>query len=160
MVLLRIWSPLSSKENLTGYSSILLNNPHGSAYMSVRALKVTEGNRVLYRSATLADDIEAAGADTLLTWKFTRLDEARMLRIWDQYRTTVSVEMREVADAKKKCFSFCDWAIAAGRGFDVNEPSVASFKKRAEGALCKATLANSYAALAGRADHYLKFERW
>ena len=160
MVILRIWSPLSSKENVTGYASIFLRHPQGSAYMSLRAVRVKENGKEIVRSATLADDIEAAGTETSLVWKFTRLNEPRMLRIWEQYQTTTTLEMREVAEAKKKCFSFCDWVLAAGRGYEVESPSAAPLKKRAEGALLMATIANTHGALANRADQYMKFERW
>ena len=160
MVILRVWTPLSSKEKPTGYASIALSNVQGGAYMSVRAVKATDHGREIVRSATLGDDVDAAGAEAVLTWKFTRLNEARMLRIWDQYRTATSVEMREFADARTRCFLFCDWALAAGRGYEVDEPSAAPLRRRAQGALIMSTLANSHSALASRADHYLTFERW
>lgn len=128
--------------------------------MSLRAIRVKENGMEIVRSATFHDDIEAAGTETTLAWKFTRLNEARMLRIWEQYQTTTTLEMREFAEARKKCFSFCDWALAAGRGYEVESPSAAPLKKRAEGAVLMATIANTHGALAGRADHYMKVERW
>ena len=161
MVILRIWPPSRPKGQPIGFSSIALNGQWGDAYMSTRRLKKGELRTGMQgETATLADDIAGGGGDTGRIWRFTHLDEARMLRLWGQRRDLADTEWTDRANYQNNCFRFCDMVLSAGQGIAVEPMAAVSYSKRAEGALRIATLAIDHESLVARAEHALKFEHW
>ena len=154
MVILRIWLPSRKIPGSKGFSSIDVDSPSGSTYMSVRPVDPGKDRLLKTPTATLADDIEAEGGDTPHLWRFRNLDEARMMRVWDQFKGLGAAKWKN--DATENCFHFCDMVLAAGQGVDVEAFSGASLTNRAKGALHLATLAFSHTTLAARAEDYLK----
>ena len=63
MVILRIWLPSRKTPRSKGFSSIDVDSPSGSTYMSVRPVDPKEDRLLKTPTATLADDIEAEGGD-------------------------------------------------------------------------------------------------
>ena len=124
--------------------------------MSVRPVKAGDTQP----TATLADDIEAAGADTVYTWRYTRLDEARMLRFWNQCRGFAAAHWGKPTGSHNNCFRFCDIVLAAGQGVAVEPVSPLSLTARARAAQRAATLASNYSVLSANADGYLKVGLW
>lgn len=156
MVTLRIWQPSHKQPGSRGYCSLTLDAACGVAYVSVRPAPTdAPGERGGGRSfATLADDIAAEGGDTPHQWRFRNLDEARMLRVWDQFKGLAAAH--STSGHRDNCFHFCDMLLAAGQGVDVEAFSGAALRNRAQGALHLATLAVTHATLAAHAEDYLK----
>lgn len=154
MVILRIWRPTHKKPGSAGFSSLDVDGPPGSTYMSVRPVDPKDDRMLKTPTATLADDIEAEGGDTPHLWRFRYLDEARMMRVWDQFKGLAAARWK--SDATENCFHFCDMVLAAGQGVDVEAFSGASLRNRAKGALHLSTLAFTHGLLAAHAEDYLK----
>ncbi len=158
MVILRIWYPERADRLHAGYSSIQISGPTGAAYMSLRPVKSDANTTPHGRTASLADDVKAEGAEPQHVWNFSRLDEKRMLVIWDQH---IGIHLK--ADAKlasHDCFQFCDKILLAGQGVVVDALATSSLTDRAHGALRTSTLALTALQLAARADEYLKVKHW
>jgi hypothetical protein len=158
MVTLRIWYPRTIDRLKVGFSSIEIGGPTGAAYMSLRPVKPVGRGSPHARTASLADDVKAEGGDTSHVWLFTRLNEKRMLGLWDQH---IGIQLS--ADAKiasHDCFQFCDKMLAAGRGVVVDALTASSLTERALGARYTQSLATTALDLAARADQYLKLSHW
>ena len=96
-----------------GFSSIDVDSPSGSTYMSVRPVDPKEDRLLKTPTATLADDIEAEGGDTPHLWRFRNLDEARMMRIWDQFRGLAPPSGRTMP--RRTVFTFATWCWPRAR---------------------------------------------
>ena len=112
------------------------------------------------QTATLEDDVEAEGVMLPPMWVYTRLNEAVMVRVWDQYKGDVATDWNGKNSYQNNCFRFCDMVMAAGQGHAIDTKSHESLSRRAAGSLQMATLATSDAALSERAEHYLKVQLW
>lgn len=156
MVILRIWPPSPVHGTSIGFASLEVSG----TYMSVRPLKPETLLTRRSQNATLADDVKGEAVDTPPTWVFTRLNEARMMRTWEQFKGDVATDWNGDAVARNNCFRFSDMVLAAGRGVAVDSISGESLTARAEAALALATLSTDHAGLSGRAEHYLKVEHW
>lgn len=159
MVTLRIWYPRTLDRLKVGFSSIEIGGPTGAAYMSVRPVKHEgKGGSAYVRTASLADDIKGEGGDTEHVWLFTRLNEKRMLGVWDQH-IGMRLEQNTLV-ASHDCFQFCDKMLAAGRGVVVDALTASNLTERALGARYTQSLATTALELAARADQYLKLSHW
>lgn len=158
MVTLRIWYPSLANKFGPGSSSVLIHGVEGGAYVSTRPVKQGSGQARRTRTATLADDLEAEGGDTLFTWLFRHLDEGRMLRLWSSMQGNLTTDAETYAP--ETSFRTSDMILAAGRGIDVEDNSSSAFAARARGRKTVATLAPSCGALGTRADNYLEVEHW
>ena len=160
MVTLRIWLPSRAVGQAIGYCSVAVSSPWGDAYASVRAVQpdVRFPRRV---TANFGDDVKATGADTRHRWMFRRLDESRVLRMWDQFKGDIASQWDEKPAAHNDhCFHICHRLLLAGQGFDTDDASPASFTQRAKNEQLLAMLAKSHNALASYADAYAKVEHW
>ena len=156
MVILRIWPPLPTQRHSIGFASLEVSD----TYMSVRPLPPLAALSRRSKTATLADEIEGDALDTPPTWVFRRLNEASMVRTWERFKGDVATDWNGHAVARNNCFRFCDMVLAAGRGIAIDSISGESLTKRAQAALELATLSTDDVGLSGRAEHYLKVERW
>lgn len=158
MVTLRIWYPRTIDRLKVGFSSIEIGGPYGAAYMSLRPVKSDRRGSPHARTASLADDVKAEGGETSHVWLFTRLNEKRMLGLWDQH---IGIQLTDDAKiASHDCFQFCDKMLAAGRGVVVDALTASSLTERALGARYTQSLATTALELAARADQYLKLSHW
>lgn len=130
----------------------------GTDYLSTRIIKPKAGTVHHSGNATLADDLEAEGGDTVNKWIFRHLDEVRMVRMWGTLRGNAASNMQKTP--AETSFRTTDMVLAAGRGFDVEPNSAASFKSRAKAMLALSGVAATGSALRSRAEHYLKAEHW
>ena len=161
MVTLRIWHPTRLLAHSRGSSAITVDGVWGAAHMSTRPLEGGPLNprRKESPNTTLAEDIEAEGADTQHIWLFRRMDESRMLRMWSTLKDAVALVSRaKYEDATG--FQSSDLIMAAGRGLDVETYPVATATRRAEAMTFMATAAANSRQLQSRADHYAQVEHW
>lgn len=160
MVILRIWSPSRHEGQANGFSSFAVASAWGEAYMSTRA--ATADGRPGQRggTASLADDLAAAGATLPQRWQFRDFDEARVLRLWHQCRGSVLAGGYSKAGSRNNCFKLCDRLLYAGQGQEVEMLGSASLKKSAHGSLQISLLVDNYSALSARADDCQKIRRW
>ena len=160
MVILRIWLPSRTVGQEIGYSSIAVNSPWGDAYASVRAVKRDPRHPELV-TANLVDDMKVAGGDTRHRWQFRRLDESRVLRMWDQFKGDIANQWNEKPGARNEhCFHICHRILLAGQGFETDDASPASLTHRAKSEQVLAMLARTHSTLAAQADGYLKIDHW
>ena len=93
MVILRIWYPSQANKTHAGSSAITIEGVWGGAHISTRPVtgKGLPGAGRSNATASLHDDVTAEGGDTNHKWRFTRLDECKMLRVWLELRKSFVV---------------------------------------------------------------------
>ena len=160
MVILRIWSPSRHEGQTAGYSSVAVASAWGEAYMSVRAATADGPPRQIGATASLADDLAAAGTSLPQRWQFSDFDEARVLRLWHQCRGSVLAGGYSQAGSRNNCFKLCDRLLYAAQGQEVEMLGSASLRKSAHGSLQISLLVDNYSALSARADACQKIGRW
>jgi hypothetical protein len=167
MVILRIWHPSQTGKNRDGSSAISIAGVWGSAHISTRpradkSLRLAASSGLTandHANTTLEEDMQAEGRVPPHLWFFTRLDECRMLRLWDQYK-------HDVADVPPErylpttSFRISDLILSAGRGLDVEGNPVSSFTRQASGMAVAAAVATDFVQLQGRADHMAHVQHW
>ncbi|MBL8310068.1 MAG: hypothetical protein JNL19_06585 [Burkholderiales bacterium] len=159
MLTLRIWLPSAFDTRKLGFASIEVDGGAGGAYMSVRPIKQEANGQMQPRTARLADDVEAEGADNHpRAWRFERMKEFRVLRLWDQFKGLAVNGFRD--DATRNAFHFCDMLLIAGQGIDIDPFSPASFTTHARSAAILSTLATNASILSAHANEYLKVRHW
>jgi hypothetical protein len=158
MVTLRIWYPSRANGFGPGSCSLAIAGEWGAGYISTRPVKHDPTRPRDTATATLIDDLQAEGGETRHMWLFHRLDENRMLRLWNTLQSGVPATWKTANS--EASFHMCDMILATGRGIDVEEDPGVSFDARATGTIELATLANSGAEMAAHASHYLKIEHW
>lgn len=160
MVTLRIWLPSPAKGQEIGYCSVSVSSPWGDTYASVRAVQPDIRFPDLV-TANFADDVKAMGADTRHRWMYRRLDESRVLRMWDQFKGNIASLWDEKHSAHNNhCFYICHRLLLAGQGFDTDDASPASFTERAKNEQVLAMLAKSANTLSSYAEVYAKVDHW
>ncbi len=161
MVTLRIWYPNRPGSNSPGFSSLYVSSGTRAAYMSTRLIepdpKAGKGREA--NTATLAEDIKAEGGqDTPYTWSYENMDEARMLRAWDQFKEPM---IRHAKNRKmENCFQVCDMLLAIGRGIDIDPDAAGSLTGQAMAPVQRLALSVDRKELAAQAERYLKYEHW
>jgi hypothetical protein len=161
MVTLRIWHPTRLRAHGRGSSAITVDGVWGAAHMSTRPLEggLANPHRKESPNTTLTEDIAAEGADTGHIWRFSHMDEGRMLRLWVTLRDAIALVSRaKYEDATG--FKTSDLILAAGRGRDVETYPVATATARAEAMIFTQTAAANSRQLQARADHYAQVEHW
>ena len=159
MLTLRIWLPSPFDTRKIGFASIEVDGGAGGAYMSVRPIKQDHGSHMPPRTAKLADDTEAEGADNVpRAWRFERMKEFRVLRLWDQFKGLAAKGFHD--DATRNAFHFCDMLLIAGQDIDIDPFSPASFTTHARSATIMSTLATNASILSAHANEYLKVRHW
>lgn len=158
MVVLRIWYPMRPDGPNPGFASLYVSSAKRSAYMSVRPIKdkVNRGPEAM--TATLADDVEAEGRDTPYLWTYTKMDEAKVLRAWDQFKGPLAIHAKN--RKRENSFRVCDMLLAIGRGLEIGPTATGSLTEQAKASTLFAALAINRIALASNAERYLKFEHW
>ena len=161
MVILRIWYPSQANKTHAGSSAITIEGVWGGAHISTRPVtgKGLPGAGRSNATASLHDDVTAEGGDTKHKWRFTRLDECKMLRVWLELRKSFVVPGDRTYQPSVS-FRTSDLILAAGRGIDVESNSVASFSKRAHGVAASEAVATDFTQLHGRAEYYAQVEHW
>lgn len=161
MVILRIWHPSQANKTHAGASAITIEGVWGGAHISTRPVtgNLQPGAGRGNATASLHDDVTAERGDTVHKWRFTRMDECKMLRVWLELRKNFVVPgAREYQSSVS--FRTSDLILAAGRGIDVESNSVASFSKRARGVAVGDAVATNFTQLHGRAEYYAQVEHW
>ncbi len=128
--------------------------------MSVRAAKPDGLPRPVGATASLADDLDAAGTALPQRWQFSRFDEARVLRLWHQCRGAVLAGGYSQAGSRNNCFRLCDRLLYAGQGQEVEMLGSASLSKSAHGSLQISLLVDNYSALSARATDCQQIGCW
>lgn len=161
MVILRIWHPSQADKAHAGSSAITIAGVWGSAHISTRPVtgKVSAGAGRSYATATLLDDVTAEGGDTHHKWRFTRMDECKMLRVWFGLRKNFTTLGTRKYDPSVS-FRTSDLILAAGRGIEVESSSTASFSKQAHAVAVGEAVATNFSQLHGRAEYYSMVEHW
>lgn len=162
MVILRIWHPSSQGNNThTGSSALTIEGVWGNAHISTRppAANLARGARRSFATATLHDDVAAEGGDTDHRWRFTRMDECKMLRVWFGLRQNFATPGSRKYQPSTS-FRTSDLILAAGRGIEVESSSSASFSEQAHGVAVAEAVAGDAVQLHGRAEHYAQVEHW
>ena len=161
MVILRIWHPSKTDETYAGASALTIEGVWGGAHISTRPVvgKVLPGGGRSYATASLLDDVTAEGGDTHHKWRFTGMDECKMLRVWFGLRKNFATPGTRKYQPSVS-FRTSDMILAAGRGIEVESNSVASFSKRAHGVAVGEAVATNFAQLHGRAEYYSMVEHW
>jgi hypothetical protein len=160
MVVLRIWYPLRPDGPNPGFASLYVSSAKRAAYMSVRPVKDSTNRGPEAMTATLADDVKAEGRDTPYLWTYTRMDEARILRAWDQFKGPLALHSK--TRKRENSFRVCDMLLAIGRGYqaDGGLHRAGTLTDQAEAPIRFAGLALNRIALSANAERYLKFEHW
>jgi len=158
MVVLRIWYPLRPDGPNPGFASLYVSSAKRAAYMSVRPVKDTANRGPEAMTATLADDVKAEGRDTPYLWTYTRMDEARILRAWDQFKGPLALHSK--TRKRENSFRVCDMLLAIGRGHEIEPTATGTLTDQAEAPIRFAALAINRIALSANAERYLKFEHW
>lgn len=159
MVTLRIWLPSQYNATGKGASAITIAGLWGSAHCSTRPLKAKVAGQGPSQTATLAIDMEAEGPLQPLVWRYRRMDESRMLRLWGSLKEQIHTMHGGTYEASTS-FRTSDLILAAGRGVDIEANPVASFSARARGiAFAKAVATNCFQ-LQQRADYYMQVAHW
>ncbi len=158
MVTLRIWTPDLSATDI-GHASLMIAGAYGARYISV--WREDSVDKVTGRdgSVTLPDDVKARGGrDAPNHWHFSRLDENRMIGLWDRLRGGRSLQWSRTL--MTNCFWITDMFINAGQGFPVEDNPGWALSERASVSLRMASLAASAVALAAHAHQYEQIEHW
>ena len=158
MVVLRIWYPARPGGPNPGFSSLYVSSAKRSAYMSVRPVTDNANRGPEATTATLADDVKAEDGDTPYLWTYTKMDEARVLRAWDQFKGPLKLHAKN--RKRENCFRVCDMLLAIGRGHEIEPTATGSLTDQAKASTLLAALALNRIALAANAERYLKFEHW
>jgi hypothetical protein len=167
MVILRIWHPSQVSRNRDGYSAISIVGVWGAAHISTRPRKdkvqrpgaSTGVTATDHANTTLEEDMLAEGRVPPHMWFYSRMDESRMLRLWDGMKGDIA----EVAPDRylpATSFRVSDLILAAGRGLAVEESPVASFTRNALGMVTASAVATDFVQLQGRADHMAHVGHW
>jgi hypothetical protein len=159
MVILRIWLPSQYNTTGKGASAVTITGLWGSAHCSTRPQMAKTIGQGPTQTASLADDMAGEGPLQPLVWRYRRMDESRMLRLWSTMKAQIHT-MHGGSYEPSTSFRTSDLILAAGRGIDIEANPVASFSARARGmAFAKAVATNCYQ-LQQRADYYMQVAHW
>lgn len=165
MVILRIWHP--SQNNRAGASAITIAGLWGAAHISTRPRKdktlrpgISSGLTATdHANTTLEQDMEAEGRNPPHMWFFARMDESRMLRMWDSLKAGIA-DVPPERYLPANSFRISDLILAAGRGLAVEANPVTSLTGVANGMLTASAVATDFVQLQGRADHMAHVQHW
>lgn len=159
MVILRIWHPASSDKFGAGSSALTIAGQWGAAHISTRPLKETPAHRST--SSTLQDDIDAEGNAKVRLWRFHRMNECRMLGLWNTVKGGMDLSHRAARSYRPATsFRVSDLILAAGRGINVEADAAASLTGRAHAMVVATAVANNFVELEARAEHFEQVEHW